>query len=46
VIPFGLDEGNPVEDIEHEHGDDLEELPPMQREHSGPSVDEVEYAYG
>ncbi|KAH6915434.1 hypothetical protein BKA70DRAFT_1420367 [Coprinopsis sp. MPI-PUGE-AT-0042] len=46
VIPFGLDEGNPVEDIENEEGDDLEDLPPMQREHSGPSVDEVEYAYG
>ncbi|KAG2013965.1 hypothetical protein CC2G_010822 [Coprinopsis cinerea AmutBmut pab1-1] len=42
VIPFGLDDSNPVEDLED---DDLEELP-IQRDHTGPSVDEVEYAYG
>ncbi|TFK27022.1 N1221-domain-containing protein [Coprinopsis marcescibilis] len=40
VIPFGLDDSNPVEDLD----DDLEDL--VQRDHTGPSVDEVEYAYG
>lgn len=37
VIPFGLDDGTAVDD------DEEEEVP---REHTGPSVDEVEYAYG
>lgn len=43
VIPFGLDDGNAVqEDVGDE--EDEEEIGPIQ--HSGPSVDEVEYAYG
>ncbi|TEB35348.1 hypothetical protein FA13DRAFT_1910340 [Coprinellus micaceus] len=39
VIPFGLDDQTAVDE-------DEEELEDIQREHSGPSVDEVEYAYG
>jgi len=41
VVPFGLDEGSAV-DLEPD--DDIEEL--GSREPQGPSVDEVEYAYG
>ncbi|PFH52639.1 hypothetical protein AMATHDRAFT_139711 [Amanita thiersii Skay4041] len=47
VLPFGLDDGTAVEDIDEE----LTELGPMPREPSSPfasgaGVDEVEYAYG
>lgn len=41
VIPFGLDDGTAVQE---EAEDEEEEIGPIQ--HSGPSVDEVEYAYG
>lgn len=47
VLPFGLDDGSAVIDIDEEE----EELGPAPREQSGPfasggGVDEVEYAYG
>ncbi|KAJ2933682.1 hypothetical protein H1R20_g3398, partial [Candolleomyces eurysporus] len=45
VIPFGLDDGTAVqEDVGDEQEEEEEEIGPIQ--HSGPSVDEVEYAYG
>lgn len=40
VIPFGLDDGTAVVD------GDVDEEDELPREHTGPSVDEVEYAYG
>ena len=48
VLPFGLDDNNP---IDLEEADDESELGPVHREQSGPfgeggGVDEVEYAYG
>lgn len=49
VLPFGLDDGSAVIDIDDE--DDESDLGPAPREQSGPfasggGVDEVEYAYG
>lgn len=49
VLPFGLDDGSAVDDIEEEE-DEEPEMGPMPREQSGPfaggrGVDEVEYMY-
>jgi len=49
VLPFALDDGSAVDDIDEED-DEGPELGPMPREQSGPfgggrGVDEVEYMY-
>ncbi|KAJ7591322.1 hypothetical protein C8J56DRAFT_1136597 [Mycena floridula] len=49
VLPFGLDDGSAVVDLDDD--EDIPEMGPAPRENSGPfaagaGVDEVEYAYG